>query len=389
MFRTLYGKLGTLLLGLFLVVAGVLALTAERMPADHFARFVLEILAAGAVFALVSTLVLFHTLTRRLSRLACAMERFKESDFTGKTRLDADLGGDDEIGRLGDTFRQMAERLCEQVRAIRESDKLQRELLANVSHDLRTPLAALRGYLETLLLKQASLTPEERRTYLEIATKQSERLSRLVDELFDLAKLDAGKVSLERESFPVDELIQDIVQKYRPAAEDKGIRLEANCPETAPPILADIGLVERVLENLIENALHHTPAGGKVSVHMAPHATGTTIEVSDTGQGIKPQDLPHVFERFYRGDGAASGHPGGAGLGLAIARRIVELHDGTMEVHSEPGHGARFVFHLPAPSVISRHTLAHGQSSDAVPPSIAGLAPYSSKLSPMHNRRGA
>lgn len=286
---------------------------------------------------------------RRLLRLAAAVERFKESDFSAQIDLDPELArrDGDEIERLGFTVREMAERIREQVGALRDSDKLQRELVANVSHDLRTPLAALRGYLETLLLKEQCLAPEERRNYLEIAAKQSEHLSRLVGQLFDLAKFDTGKVTLELETFPIDELIQDVVQKYRPSAEDKGIRLEASLPDEAPAIAADIGLIERVLENLIENALRHTPAGGRVAVRLEVGGDGISVDVCDTGRGIAPQELARVFERFYRGQEALTGQGDGAGLGLAIARRVVELHGGRITAHSEPGQGARFSLWLP------------------------------------------
>lgn len=348
MFHTLYSKLAASLLGLFLLVAGILTLTVERMPAEHLVRFGGQILGAGVVFAVLAALVLFRTLTRRLSRLTAALERFKESDFCG-LQLPPDLvrHGGDEIDRLGITFHDMAELIGKQLRALRESDTLQRELVANVSHDLRTPLAALRGYLETLLLKEHSLTPEERHNYVEIAARQSEHLSRLVGELFDLARFDTGKVSLERESFPLEELIQDLVQKYRQTAERKGIRLEGSWPESAPALWADIGLIERVLENLIENALRHTPSGGRVAVRLAVDVHGLSVDVCDTGQGIPAQELPHVFERFYRGEASVLGKSGGAGLGLAIARRIVELHGGSIHAHSEAGNGARFTFCLP------------------------------------------
>lgn len=350
MFRTLYGKLATALLALFLVVAGFLALTVRHMPTADLAQFGGEVLFGGLVFSLLAGLMLFRSLTRRLSLLAAAMERLQASNFIGRIPAapasERERDGGDEIDRLGAAFHDMAERIVEQVQALRESEKLQRELVANVSHDLRTPLAALRGYLETLLLKESSLAPEERRNYLEIAAKQSERLGRLVGELFDLTTLDTGKLTLTRETFPVDELIQDVVQKYQPSAERKGIRLEGDFPPAAPLVSADIGLVERVLENLIENALRHTPAGGRITVRLAATAAAACVEVRDSGPGIPPQELPHLFERFYRGEESRE-KTSGAGLGLAIAKRIVELHRGRMRVESEPGHGAAFTFCLP------------------------------------------
>jgi len=223
---------------------------------------------------------------------------------------------------------------------------VRRELVANVSHDLRTPLASLHGYLETLVLKGDRLDPAERRRYLEIAARHSGKLGRRVTELFELSKLDACDVRLQRERFSPAELVQDVVQKFQLQSERTGVELATERRGDLPFVDADIGLVERALENLLGNAIRHTPGGGRVTVCVDTAAGNARIVVSDTGPGIATDELDSVFDRFYRGrNGESSGE--GAGLGLAIAKRIVELHGGTIRADSPPGEGAVLSFTLP------------------------------------------
>jgi hypothetical protein len=232
------------------------------------------------------------------------------------------------------------------VRALRQADTQRREMVSNVSHDLRTPLAALQGYLETLTMKEGQLTPEEQRNYLAVATRHGERLTKLVSELFELAKLEARDVPLHSEPFSLGELVQDVALKFQLTAQNNGLRLETDFAPDLPFVSADIGMIERVLENLIENALRYTPAGGVITLALAPAKGKIVVEVRDTGRGIAAQDLPHIFERYYRAENQPE-TPGSAGLGLAITRRILELHDTTIQVSSTPEHGTTFTFSLP------------------------------------------
>jgi signal transduction histidine kinase len=239
----------------------------------------------------------------------------------------------------------MAQRIRTQVRDLKEVDETRRELVANISHDLRTPLASLRGYLETLVMKEDSLSAEEKRQYLTIAVEQSARLSMLIAKLFELAKLDAALASAFPEPFPISELAQDVAQKFDLAAKKKRVNLIADFPADTPAVCADVGLIERVLENLVENALKHTEAGGRVSIKLKPGESRVSVEVGDTGCGIAPEHLPLIFDRFYRVE--KSRHDQSAGLGLAIVKRILELHESTINVESTPGAGTRFTFNLP------------------------------------------
>jgi predicted ATPase/signal transduction histidine kinase len=235
---------------------------------------------------------------------------------------------------------------------------LRRELIANVSHDLRSPLASLRGYLDTLLIKEKSLTAEERRSYLSIAARQAEHLQTLISELFDLARLDFTGYRIVAEPLHLGELARDVMQKFQLAARKKGVQLRLDVDDAVGMVEADIGLMERTLENLLGNALAHTPRRGRVELAVLAQDDRVRLEVRDTGTGIRRADLPHIFERFYRADKSRSLSSEGSGLGLAIVKRIVELHASEIRVESEVGVGTRFWFTLkPAgrPATITTH----------------------------------
>jgi signal transduction histidine kinase len=303
--------------------------------------------AAVLVFALAAGLLLFSFLTRRLRKLAAEMQSFEKGGFsTPPASVKQGKAEGDEIDRLRNTFHTMSGRIVEQMSELERADRMRRELVANVSHDLRTPLASLHGYLETLVLKGDRLEKEERDRYLEIATRHSGRLGKRVGDLFELAKLDACEVRLRREPFSAAELVQDVVQKFQIEAGRKQVQLHTEREKGLPFVDADIGLVERVLENLIGNAVRHTPEGGQVTVSIEGNESGIRVQVRDTGPGIAPEELEAVFDRFYQGKDEGAGK-GGSGLGLAIAHRIVELHGGTIRAESRPGEGAVFIFTLP------------------------------------------
>ncbi len=323
---------------------------AQKIRGSYIFRLSSWIIGASLIFALLAGLLLFALLTGRLKRLAAAMDAFKES----KTLLELDLPlpqkqshRGDEIDRLTRTFAQMARRLEEQMKELKKSDALRRELIANVSHDLRTPLANLQGYIETLLMKDENLEPGERHDYLEIAIKHCERLSALVADLFELARLDSRETKAHCEPFSLGELVQDVAQKFQLTAKEKKISLNTNFDQGLPFVYADIGLIERVLENLIENALRHTPEGGSTCIALIPESDSVSVEVRDTGAGIPPEVLPHIFERFYQFDDHANSEIGFSGLGLAIAKSILKLHNSTITVESVVHSGTSFSFKLP------------------------------------------
>lgn len=286
----------------------------------------------------------FTLLTRRLRRLGAAMTQFRQADFVLEApSLEKPTTINDEIDELQLVFTEMSERISAQVQSLRQVDTLRRELITNISHDLRTPLTALQGYLETLERKETSLSNEERR-YLEGARKHATRLGRLISDLFDLSRLDAAAIEARLEAFPLHELAYDVVQKFQLAANTKGVDLDVTMHEPLPFVSADIGLIERVLTNLVENALRHTSAGGQICIKLKPSENAVLTEIADTGEGIGPEALEHVFDRFYR---ASSQDTGGTGLGLAISKRILELHGSEIKVRSNVGEGTEFRFALP------------------------------------------
>ena len=322
---------------------------AQMIQESYILRLATGVAATSLVLSLIAGLLSFNWLTRRLRRLIAAVEAFKRGDFQTPMDLGAQrrFAGGDEIDQLGVTTEQMSQRIVDQIRQLRHADAWRREMVANISHDLRTPLTSLLGYLETLLMKEGELSDEERRQYLDLAVKNGRRLSQLTAELFDLAMLESQGPGLHFEPFSLAELIQDVAQKFKLEADNKALRLETEIPSEAPFVSGDIGLIARVLENLIENAIKYTPEGGTVRLTLVPGRENLTARISDTGQGIPAAEIPHIFERFYRVEKSRGEEPEGAGLGLAIAQRILQLHGSPIEVESKLGVGTSFTFELP------------------------------------------
>ncbi len=321
----------------------------DMLRRSYILRLSLWTALTGLLFALLAGLFLFNMLTRRLSKLALSMETFARNDFSdGVLVHQNDLipnQQSDEIDRLRTTFHQMMQRILQQVATLKQTDVLRRELVANVSHDLRTPLASLHGYLETLLMKEGTLTREEHKNFLDIALKQSERLRELVGELFELARLDSRESCIQREECSIAELVQDVCQKFQLTVANKGITLNSSFPNDLPFVVADIGLIERALENILQNAARYTPAGGTITVSLSPKPSSVRVCVSDTGCGIEADDLPYIFDRFYKAN--RQDRSGGAGLGLAITKRIIELNGSTIRAESTPNVGTVISFELP------------------------------------------
>lgn len=304
---------------------------------------------ASLLFAFIVGLILFRVITKRLTHLVYEMEVFQKSDFSEEINFpEVDQRKEkDEIDRLRETFSRMSGLIRDQIRRLKESDRLRRDMVANVSHDFRTPLTSLQGYLDTLLDKGNALTPEMQKDYLEIAARQSQRLSVLVEELFELAKLDALEAVPNREKFSLVELVSDIVQKFQLKAQEKNLSIKQEFTEGLPFVEGDIGMIERVFENLIGNALQHTPTGGVISLVLR-HINGRIhVQVRDTGRGIPPEEVSRIFLRFYRVAKDRSAESGGAGLGLAIVKRILELHNASIDVESIVSRGTTFTFDLP------------------------------------------
>ena len=320
---------------------------AQMVFGSYVLRLSLGLAAFALLFVIVVALVAFRLLTRRLDELARKMDRFgrkRPGSYTPAPPSTFRTG--DEIDSLTDSFHHMSRVIDEQVERLERTDRQRRELVANVSHDLRTPLASLHGYLETLALKHQELSTREREDYLHVALRNSERLGKLVSDLFELAKLDAREIRPEREPFSLPELVQDVVQDFQLRAQEKGIHLHAKLHERIPFVYADIRLIERVLKNLIENALRFTPEGGAIEIRVRSEDENVTVEIHDNGCGIPEEQLPYIFDRFHQVERFREDEAVGSGLGLAISKRILELHETAIYAQSEPNAGTTFTFRL-------------------------------------------
>jgi signal transduction histidine kinase len=309
---------------------------------DLLLAIVLLVFASG--MAMVLGYFLSSTVTERIQLLKEAAQKLAQGDL--QTRVP--INGRDEIATLSSAFNQMAEQLQAADQKQRQLDNLRRDLIAWVSHDLQTPLTSVRAILEALADGVVE-EPEMVRRYLNTAQRDVMSLSALIDDLFQMSQLDAGGFPLERAPASLSDLVSDTLESFSELAKQQDITLEGFVEADVDPVLMDTQAIGRVLNNLISNALRYTPAQGRVSVWVRRTGHGVEVTVSDTGAGIRAVDLPHIFERFYRGDAARSRNRGngGAGLGLAIARGIVQAHGGTIRVESEPGKGTQFTFYIP------------------------------------------
>ena len=309
---------------------------------DLLLAIVLLVFAGG--IAMILGYFLSSTVTERINLLQGAAEKLAN----GKLQTRVPVTGHDEVAALSTTFNQMAEQLQTADRKQREVESLRRDLIAWVSHDLQTPLTSMRAILEALADGVVD-EPEMVKRYLLTAQRDVMSLSALIDDLFQLSQLDTGGFPLHPAPASLTDLVSDTLESFSQLAKQQEITLEGEVESDVDPAFMDTQAIGRVFNNLISNALRHTPAQGRVSVWVRRVRSGVDVTVSDTGEGIHAKDIPHIFERFYRGDASRSRRRGtsGAGLGLAIARGIVQAHKGTIEVQSEPGKGTQFTFHLP------------------------------------------
>lgn len=256
------------------------------------------------------------------------------------------VSGRDEMAMLAQSFNDMVAQLQDARRKQQELDVLRRDLVAWAGHDLRTPLTSVRAIVEALA--DGVVNDEEtRQRYLRTAQTEIMSLSRLIDDLFVMAQADAGGLQLQLEQGSIADLISDCLEGFTEVAKQKGIQLEGKVEPGLDPVMMDTQKIDRVIKNLVANAVRYTPAGGSVFILAARDQDGIQVEVTDTGIGIPAEDAPYIFQRFYRGEKSRSRSSGGAGLGLAIARGIVEAHDGQIGFSNRPGGGTRFFFRLP------------------------------------------
>jgi signal transduction histidine kinase len=309
---------------------------------DLTLAIILLLFASG--IAMILGYFLSSTITERILSLKEAAEKIAAGNL--ETRVT--VTGRDELSTLAVSFNQMAEQLQAADRKQRELDTLRRDLVAWASHDLQTPLTSMRAILEALADGVVD-DPETVRRYLNTAQRDVMSLSALIDDLFQMSQLDAGGFPLNRAPSSLGDLVSDTLESFSELAYRESIKLEGHVNSDVDPVLMDTQAIGRVLNNLVSNALRHTHAGGAIEVRARRTGRGVEVSVRDTGEGIRAEDLPHIFERFYRGDAARSRNrnTGGGGLGLAIAQGIVRAHEGEIRVESELGKGTKFTFNIP------------------------------------------
>jgi len=307
---------------------------------DLLLAIVLLVFASG--MAMVLGYFLSSAITSRINLLKDAAEQLAGGNL--QTRVPS--SGQDEVAALAHTFNQMAEQLEAADKKQRELENLRKDLIAWVGHDLQTPLASMRAILEALEDGVVD-DPQTVRRYLNTAQRNVQSLSVLIDDLFQMAQLDTGGMPLDRAESSLSDLISDTLESFSELAQRQGVNLAGSADPTVDPVTMDTQRIGRVLNNLIGNALRHTPAGGRVEVRAQRTGSVVEVSISDTGEGIRAEDLPHIFEGFYRGEKSRSRSTGGAGLGLAISKGIVQAHGGEIKVESEAGQGSQFKFTLP------------------------------------------
>lgn len=293
------------------------------------------LLAGGgaALLALMLGVILARSLTRPIKELQAATQAMA----AGQLGLQVPVHTRDELGALTDSFNTMSAKLAQE-------NRLRRQMTADIAHDLRTPLTVISGYIEAL--RDGVLKPHPER--FETMYREIEHLKHLVEDLRTLSLADAGELPLQPQSTQVGELLARVEGFFRHAADRNGVQLSTRVAASLPPVMVDAERMEQVLENLVSNGLRYTPAGGAIELEALARGDGVRIRVHDSGQGISSEDLPHIFNRFYRGDKARRDDQGETGLGLAIAKAIVQAHGGEIGAESEPGRGTTFWIDLPA-----------------------------------------
>ncbi len=296
---------------------------------------------SALAFLLIASWLLFYALTRPLRRLTKEIKTFEQADNVQNTSQQQG-----EIQQLAQSFQQMRQRISKQLNDLKKHDAIRREFLAYVSHDLRTPLAGMKAYLETLELKQASMSRDERQALINKTITNGDRLQRIIDELFELTRLESQQVELHQEEFVIGDLLSDIYASLESKAQQAKVNLHIDYQQANTQVWGDIAKIERVLQNLSENAIRYSSQGSTVNIGAIALKDTLCISIRDQGIGIDEKYLPYIFEPYFRAPDKLKLKHKGAGLGLAISQRLLALHNITLNVKSELGKGTIFRFCL-------------------------------------------
>lgn len=313
----------------------------QLLLGSYILRLGLRSITISLAAALVLSFIIVGFTTRNFRKITSVIRNFKNGDLTTRVNIKSKS----ELGEFAESFNEMADTIVHNIDEIKKMDLLRRELIANVSHDLRTPISIIQGYLETVLIKSDTLSNEEKIKYLETTLDNTKRLQVLVEELFELSKLESKQITPNFEMFSLAELLQDIQQKNSLVIKSKEIDFKIDAPQNLPMINADIAMMEKVFQNLLDNSLKFTSAGGEINIKLINNINSILIKFSDTGCGIEKEELPHIFERYHKSKRVVSNQKG-TGLGLAIVKKILELHEINISVESEKDKGTTFYFEI-------------------------------------------
>jgi signal transduction histidine kinase len=329
-------------LGIIIAIINIYVTSQLMFVSEHdFLLLGLLLIFAGILSASFGYL-LAASMAQSLSLLQKGAQRLARGDFSARVHL-TEM---DELSDVAEAFNRMGDELQKSFARQKELEQARRDLIAAVSHDLRTPLTSIRAMIEALA-DGVVTEPATVQRYYGTIRSQTENLSGLINDLFELSQLETGQIQLAIEAVNLNDLLSDVVESMQAQAGAKGISLKAIFSEDLPLIKGELNKIQRVIYNLVQNAIRHTPTSGSISLATQVVPEGVQVEVADTGEGIAPEDLPHIFDQFFRGEKSRSRETGGAGLGLAIAKRIVEAHHGQIWVESQVGRGTRFRFVLP------------------------------------------
>jgi len=328
---------------IYIILAGQqLEITSDNLLAQYFVKLGIGATLLTMIFAAIIGLLSIWFLTKNLRLITETVIKFREGDL--KVRIENPEKSDIEV--FAYAFNEMADTIVGNIDKMKSVDGLRRELIANVSHDLRTPLAILKGYVETMQMKKDSLSDTEKEEYLQITHDNVDKLSNLINQLFEYSKLESEQVSPVKEPFSITELSHDLIAKFKVIAEQKDVELVLDNPNENSMVFADVSLVERALQNLIENAIKFTEPNGRVVLSLKRKDKNVEINITDTGTGIPLSEQPYIFDRYKQVEKNTKKH--GYGLGLAIVKKIMDLHDTSITVLSKPKEGSSFIFNLPA-----------------------------------------
>ena len=294
----------------------------------------LTLVAAGVLIVgtVLASAVIFGPARRRLLALESAARRLGGGDLSARA---PDRGGD-EIGAVASAFNAMADELGTRAAALAASDRVRRQLLADVSHELTTPVTAMRGYLETLTMPEIALDEATRARYLTIISDEAARLEHIIGDLLDLARLEGGGGSLTIEDVSVSQLFERVAARHERACQVGQLTIAPSIEPGADVVAGNRDRLEQALQNLAANAIRYAPPGSTIRLAARAAAGGVAISVEDEGPGIAPEHLPHIFDRFYKAEASRTGTSGGSGLGLSIVKAIVERHGARISVSSRP-----------------------------------------------------